>query len=64
MSSAPIYKHLILLESWKEFIIQQTDKLGLTNIEDIEIALDNLDFRDPALITSLQKRKEKIILSQ
>ena len=35
--------------------------MGLENIEDIEIALRNLDYIDPALNDSLQKRKQEIL---
>jgi len=57
VSSAPIYKHLILLDSWKDFLITNSELMGLNNIRDIEVALENLDFRDPALYNTLQKRK-------
>ena len=64
VSSAPIYKHLILLDSWKDFLIYNSQRMTLLNIEDIEIALENLDFRDPALSASMQKRKEVILEKQ
>lgn len=34
--------------------------MNLANIEDIETALDILDFRDPTLHSTLQKRKAEI----
>ena len=57
VSSAPIYKHLILLHSWKDFLIANSDSMMLHNIADIEVALENLDFKDPVLYHTLQKRK-------
>lgn len=53
VSSAPIYKHLILLHSWKEFLIGNSERMGLQNITDIEVALENLDFKDPLLYHTL-----------
>ena len=53
VSSAPIYKHLILLDSWKDFLINNADRMAMNNIRDIEAALDNLNFRDPTLISTL-----------
>ena len=61
VSSAPIYQHLILLDSWKDFLIQHSEKMSLLNIEDIEIALEKLDFKDPSLLNSLYSRKMAIL---
>ena len=61
VSSAPVYQHLILLDSWKDFLILHSAKMSLANIEDIEIALAKLDFRDPALLTCLHDRRMAIL---
>ena len=61
VSSAPVYQHLILLDSWKDFLILHSAKMSLANIEDIEIALGKLDFRDPALLTCLHDRRMAIL---
>lgn len=60
VSSAPTYKHLILLDSWRGFLIRNSERMSLNNIQDIEIALDILDFRDPVLYNTLQKQKQII----
>ena len=61
VSSAPIYQHLILLDSWKGFLIEHAWKMSLVNIADIEIALEKLDFREPSLLNALHNRKMVIL---
>jgi len=60
VSSAPSYRHLILLESWKDFLIQNSEMMALQNIDDIEAAMENIDYRDPFLIEALTQRREEI----
>lgn len=60
-----MYKHLILVDSWKDFLISKADNIvDLENIKDIETALINLDFIDPAVNEAIQKRKQEILAKE
>ena len=60
VSRSSNYRHLIVLSSWKDFLLFNMDRLKMNNLIEIEEALENLDFKDPILIAALTRRKDEI----
>ena len=50
VSASPAQRHLVLLTEWVDYIIQNSDHMSQANIDDIEVALTNIDFKQPDLI--------------
>ena len=61
VSRSSNYRHLIVLSSWKDFLLFNMDRLKMNNLIEIEEALENLDFKDPILIAALSRRKDEIL---
>ena len=61
VSCAPSFRHLILYDQWKVFLIDNAERMEMSHIRDIEAAMENIDYRNPYLIQALNERKQDIL---